>query len=71
MWQLNCLYISLPLSVPAFIKADLRRQQANVESERTVSKYTSIPVAPLLLAQDNPQPPSLLGMGLALSEVQL
>uniref|UniRef100_A0A493ST91 FLVCR choline and putative heme transporter 2 n=1 Tax=Anas platyrhynchos platyrhynchos TaxID=8840 RepID=A0A493ST91_ANAPP len=66
-----CSFLLLGTIMTAFIKADLRRQQANVESERTVSKSPSIPVAHLLLAQDNSQPPSLLGMGLSLSEVQL
>lgn len=37
-WWLDCFHISLPPSVPAFIKADLRRQQANLENEQTVSK---------------------------------
>lgn len=37
-WWLDCFHISLPSSVPAFIKADLRRQQTNLENKQTVSK---------------------------------
>uniref|UniRef100_A0A8C4J5E1 FLVCR choline and putative heme transporter 2 n=1 Tax=Dromaius novaehollandiae TaxID=8790 RepID=A0A8C4J5E1_DRONO len=66
-----CSFLFLGTIVTAFIKADLRRQQANLESEQPVSESALIPSLLLLLAQGSTHLLSFLGMGMALSELQL
>uniref|UniRef100_A0A8C5SYS8 Major facilitator superfamily (MFS) profile domain-containing protein n=1 Tax=Malurus cyaneus samueli TaxID=2593467 RepID=A0A8C5SYS8_9PASS len=50
---LLCSFLFLGAIMTAFIKADLRRQQASLENEQTVSKPPSVPALPLLNSEQH------------------